>query len=155
MIYTVFIETPIGCLGLREEDDCLIQSFYVQEIPDNLQQIVTPLLQTTIDQLQEYFMGMRDQFEIPLQPRGTDFQKRVWQELQAIPYGETRTYGDIAKRIDNPRAVRAVGQANNRNPLMILIPCHRVIGANGALIGYAHGIEMKKILLDLEGARIV
>lgn len=152
MIYTAFIETPIGCMGLKEEDGYLIQSFYVQKNPDNQQQTFTPLLQKAMDQLQEYFVGTRDRFDIPLRFEGTNFQKQVWQELQRIPYGETRTYGEIATYMDKPHAARAVGQANNKNPLMIFIPCHRVIGAKGALVGYANGLGMKKTLLDLENA---
>ena len=105
---------------------------------------------TIARQLEEYFRGKRRIFDIPMRPQGTDFQMSVWQELLKIPYGETATYGDIAKRIDNPKAVRAVGLANGRNPLPIVIPCHRVIGANGRLTGFGGGLENKALLLKIE-----
>lgn len=101
-------------------------------------------------QLEEYFRGKRRAFDIPMRPQGTDFQMSVWQELLKIPYGKTATYGDIAKRIDNPKAVRAVGLANGRNPLPIVIPCHRVIGANRQLTGFGGGLENKALLLKIE-----
>ena len=108
------------------------------------------LARSAIKQLHEYFDGSRKVFELPLEPRGSDFQRRVWQALTEIPYGETRIYKDIALRIGNAAAVRAVGGANHRNPIGIIIPCHRVIGSDGNLIGYAGGLEIKRYLLDLE-----
>ena len=102
------------------------------------------------NQLQEYFAGKRRVFDLPLEPHGTTFQKQVWQALQEIPYGETRSYREIAESIGNPKAYRAVGSANNKNPIHIVIPCHRVIGSNGAPIGYAAGVQVKEFLLDLE-----
>lgn len=101
-------------------------------------------------QLEEYFAGRRRTFDLPLAPRGTEFQCAVWQQLGKIPYGETCSYGAIAQRLGKPKAVRAVGSANGRNPLPIVVPCHRVIGANGSLTGFGGGIENKKILLELE-----
>jgi len=101
-------------------------------------------------QLDEYFAGRRSDFDLPLSPRGTDFQQRVWLELLTIPHGSTSTYGDIARRIGNPNAMRAVGLANGKNPIAIIVPCHRVIGSNGKLTGYAGGLGMKQTLLDLE-----
>jgi methylated-DNA-[protein]-cysteine S-methyltransferase len=98
----------------------------------------------------EYLKGERKEFDLPLNPKGTDFQKRVWKALCEIPYGETRSYKQIAETIGNPRAVRAVGMANHRNPLLIVVPCHRVIGADGKLVGYAAGIDKKAFLLQLE-----
>ena len=98
----------------------------------------------------EYLNGERTAFDIPYELEGTDFQKKVWKELTRIPYGQTRTYKDIASAIGNKNASRAVGMANNKNPLMIIVPCHRVIGTNGKLVGYAGGLDMKKDLLDLE-----
>jgi methylated-DNA-[protein]-cysteine S-methyltransferase len=112
----------------------------------------TPLIDTTWQQLQEYFLGQRKDFTIPLAPRGTPFQLSVWKALLDIPYGETRSYKEIAMAIGNPKAVRAVGMANHRNPISFIIPCHRVIGANGALVGYGGGIDLKKRLLDMERA---
>ena len=110
----------------------------------------TPLLALTIQQLNEYLAGDRHTFDLPLAPQGTPFQRAVWQALLAIPYGETRSYGDIAHAIGNPKAARAVGMANHNNPISFIIPCHRVIGANGALVGYGGGLDLKKKLLDLE-----
>jgi len=101
-------------------------------------------------QLGEYFAGKRRQFDVPVSPHGTHFQRAVWNELLAIPYGETRSYKNIAQAIGNPNACRAVGMANNKNPVSIIIPCHRVIGSNGALVGYGGGLEMKQKLLELE-----
>ena len=103
-------------------------------------------------QLEEYFAGRRRRFDLPLDLRGTDFQKRCWRELLKIPYGETRSYADIARAIGNPSAVRAVGLANGQNPMAIIVPCHRVIGSDGSLTGYGGGLETKRKLLELEGA---
>ena len=102
-------------------------------------------------QLSEYFAGTRQEFTLPLSPKGTPFQQKVWAALQTIPYGQTRSYGEIARQIGSPKAARAVGMANHHNPIAILIPCHRVVGQNGALTGYAGGLERKKALLQLEG----
>ena len=106
-----------------------------------------------VDQLHAYFAGKRTGFDVALCPEGTSFQRRVWDALSDIPYGETATYGDIARRIGQPAAARAVGLANGRNPIPVIVPCHRVIGANGALTGYAGGLQAKQALLDLEQAR--
>ena len=103
-------------------------------------------------ELHQHFAGERTSFSVPLEPRGTPFQERVWRELLAIPYGETRSYGELAAAIDKPTASRAVGAANGRNPLAIFVPCHRVIGASGALTGFAGGHEAKRFLLALERA---
>jgi len=103
-------------------------------------------------ELEEYFAGRRRRFDLPLDLRGTDFQKSCWQELLKIPYGETRSYADIARAIGNPAAVRAVGLANGHNPIAIMVPCHRVIGSDGSLTGYGGGLETKRKLLELEGA---
>jgi O-6-methylguanine DNA methyltransferase len=105
-------------------------------------------------QLEAYFEGRLTRFELPLAPRGTPFQQRVWQELQHIPFGETRSYGGLAKRLGNPLLTRAVGTANGANPISIIIPCHRVIGADGSLTGYAGGLDLKRALLALEGGRV-
>jgi methylated-DNA-[protein]-cysteine S-methyltransferase len=103
-------------------------------------------------QLKEYFSGHRRRFDLPLDLRGTDFQKLCWQELLKIPYGGTRSYAEIARAIGNPLAVRAVGLANGQNPIAIIVPCHRVIGSDGSLTGYGGGLETKRRLLELEGA---
>jgi len=112
-----------------------------------------PVLAEAERQLAEYFKGERTMFDLPLQFRGTAFQKRVWQQLLRIPYGQTRSYGQLALAMGNGSASRAVGLANSRNPLSIIVPCHRVIGASGKLTGFAGGLETKAKLLDLEGAR--
>ncbi len=101
-------------------------------------------------QIKEFFYGERTKFNLKLNPKGTEFQKKVWKELLKIPYGELRTYKDIAIKIGNPNASRAIGMANNRNPIPLIIPCHRVVGANNKLVGYAYGIDMKKKLINLE-----
>lgn len=110
----------------------------------------TPLLKEAYLQLKEYFQGKRQEFQLPLEPKGTEFQRKVWKALESIPYGETRSYGEIARMIGNEKASRAVGMANNKNPLSIFIPCHRVIGADGKLVGYGGGLENKICLLELE-----
>ncbi len=113
----------------------------------------TPLLAEAIRQLTAYFEGTLRDFDLPLAPVGTPFQRAVWDELRRIPYGQTRSYGEIARRLGNPRATRAVGMANHKNPISIVIPCHRVIGGNGQLVGYASGLDIQRGLLSLEGAR--
>jgi len=110
----------------------------------------TPLIKNAVKQLDEYFNKKRKNFELPLSLNGTEFQLKVWGALQKIPYGETCSYGELAKMIGNSKASRAVGMANNKNPIAIIIPCHRVIGADGSLTGYAGGLNIKKILLELE-----
>lgn len=114
----------------------------------------TPLTDSVAEELSEYFSGKRKEFTFKYELHGTEFQKKVWQELTKIPYGETRSYGQIAAEVGNPKASRAVGMANNRNPIVIAVPCHRVIGANGSLTGYAYGIEMKENLLKMEKENI-
>ncbi len=110
----------------------------------------TELTERANKQLSEYFAGKRKAFDFPYRLTGTPFQRKVWAALEAIPYGETRTYKDIAQAIGNEKATRAVGMANNRNPIPIVVPCHRVVGTNGNLVGYAYGLAMKKALLELE-----
>lgn len=110
----------------------------------------TPILVKAAHQLYEYLRGERRVFDLPLKPQGTAFQLSVWKALLEIPYGETRSYRDIAEAIGNPKAVRAVGMANHRNPISFIIPCHRVIGADGSLVGYGGGLPLKKRLLDME-----
>jgi methylated-DNA-[protein]-cysteine S-methyltransferase len=112
----------------------------------------TLLIKKARVQLDEYFAGKRKVFDLPLSFTGTDFQKKVWDALLTIPYGETRSYGGIAARIGNPKASRAVGMANNRNPISIICPCHRVIGADASLVGYGGGLDVKQFLLDLESS---
>lgn len=111
-----------------------------------------PLISMAVTQLKEYFSGARKSFDLPLDLKGTEFQMKVWKELQRVPYGKTLTYKDIAAKVKSPKAVRAVGTANGKNPLCVIIPCHRIIGSNGKLSGYAWGIDLKEKLLKLEGS---
>lgn len=140
------VKTPLGAMTLTEEDGALTEARFGALAPN----VPSPLLRRAAEELSEYFEGKRRAFELPLAPRGTDFQLAVWAALRDIPYGETRSYGEIARAIGNSKAARAVGMANNRNPLSIFIPCHRVIGADGALVGYGGGLDKKRILLALE-----
>ena len=122
-------------------------------VKSGFEQCETPLIKKAAAQLNEYFNGERKTFDFPLAPRGTEFQLTVWKALQTIPYGKTCSYGQLAAKIGNPKACRAVGMANNRNPIAIIIPCHRVIGSNGSLTGYAGGLELKDKLIRLEKNR--
>lgn len=142
------LKTPVGLLTIGEEDGALA-SIQFHGIDAALCP-PTPLLQYAQEQLTAYFSGQRKTFALPLAPHGTPFQRAVWQALQKIPYGQTRSYGEIAALIGKPHAYRAVGAANHCNPLPILIPCHRVVGANGTLTGYAGGLTTKQFLLELE-----
>lgn len=124
-----------------------------EPFPADWAQRASHLTDTAAQQLEQYLAGSRQTFELPLQPRGTPFQQRAWRALLQIPYGQTRSYRQQAEALGNPRAVRAVARANGANPLAIVVPCHRVIGADGSLTGYAGGLELKAHLLTLEGAR--
>ena len=147
-----FYETMMGKTGLAEEDGKLTNVFFTGTVfPETFEMQETPLLKNTARQLAEYFAGKRQKFEIPLNPQGTDFEVAVWQALLSIPWGVTRSYKNIAEQIGRPKAFRAVGRANALNPISIIIPCHRVIGANGQLVGYSAGLELKEKLLQLEG----
>ena len=152
MIFQYSYETKLGSVTFVEEDGALLAITTRQTYESERSE--TPLIKEAYRQLSEYLMGKRIRFDLPLNPRGTEFQQQVWKALCDIPYGETRSYKQIAETIGNPRAVRAVGMANNRNPLLIVIPCHRVIGANGKLVGYGTGIAMKEYLLKLEKSLI-
>lgn len=111
---------------------------------------IQPVLKQAMSEINEYFAGKRTEFTFPMRTEGTLFQKSVWEELKKIPYGKTKSYGEIAAAIDNPKAFRAVGMACNKNPIMIAVPCHRVVGSNGTLTGFAYGTDMKQSLLNLE-----
>lgn len=144
-----FYDTPVGKLCIGEENDSITRVTW-SKVPEEYIQEETELILNCKIQLEEYFAGKRKNFDLPLAPKGTDFQKRVWKALTDIPYGETRTYGEIAAAVGNPKAARAVGMANNKNPIGIIVPCHRVVGADGKLVGYAGGMEKKEWLLNLE-----
>lgn len=143
-----FCESPLGKIWITEKDGKISRIAYHEE--DECEISGTPLIKETIRQLGEYFCGERKTFDVPILIEGTEFQKKVWQALMTIPYGKTVCYGDIAKQIGQPKASRAVGGANNKNKIPIIIPCHRVIGANGKLVGYADGLDKKELLLNLE-----
>ena len=151
MKYGCTIETPIGRLTALATQDALTNLFFAGQTPQPYIPQDNAVLQAAAQQLSEYFAGQRKIFTLPLAPQGTAFQTQVWSALQQIPWGETRTYAQLAAYTGNPKACRAVGGANNRNPLPILIPCHRVIGSNGTLTGYAGGLAAKQYLLALEG----
>lgn len=146
--YCVACETPIGAITLVCSDKAVTALHFGAD--PAVEQTQNDICMQAARELREYFEGSRKEFSVPLVPAGTRFQRLVWSALCAIPYGETRTYGQIAAEIGNQKACRAVGMANNRNPIAILIPCHRVIGANGALTGYAGGLCVKESLLELE-----
>lgn len=140
--------SKIGDIYIQADETWLYRvSFSPIEVTKN-----NLIIKETIKQLDEYFLGIRKTFELPVNPIGTEFQKKVWNELIKIPYGEIRSYKDIAINIGNPNASRAIGNANHKNPIAIIIPCHRVIGSNGNLTGYAGGLNKKQLLLNLEMA---
>ena len=149
-----FLDTPIGKLRLVSNGAALVKIEFEgrYSTADTDEPISDPVLEACANQLRDYFAGTRDHFELPLEPAGTDFQRAVWAALSAIPHGELRSYRDIAMAIDNPAAVRAVGAANGRNPLPVVVPCHRVIGSDGSLTGFAGGLGIKRQLLELEGS---
>lgn len=148
------ITTPLGMVTIQANPDGLLGIWFetCTTKPDDLgvRDDHHPVLLQTKRQLEEYFSGLRNEFELPIAATGTDFQQQVWHALTTIPYGETWSYQDLADAIGNPKAVRAVGMANGKNPISIVVPCHRVIGKSGKLTGYAGGIERKQRLLALE-----
>ena len=148
MVYRFSYETVLGVVTFVEEGGALL-AVTTHRSYEGVEQ-ETALIKEAYQQLSEYLKGERKEFDLPLNPKGTDFQKRVWRALCNIPYGETRSYKQIAEAIGNSKAVRAVGMANNRNPITIVVPCHRVIGADGKLVGYGGGLEMKEFLLRLD-----
>lgn len=154
MTASLQLETPVGPVTVTASDEAVTGLRFGTELPEDSllcrEEDATPLLRETARQLREYFAGERRSFTLPLAPQGSEFQKKVWTALQTIPYGETRTYRQIAEQIGHNLAFRAVGMANNRNPIGILIPCHRVIGYDGRMTGYAAGIGIKERLLDGE-----
>lgn len=158
MSYTfTTLASPVGELKLVGNGSRLAAILWENDKPNRVrlgpmsEAADNPILVRAVQQLQEYFAGTRDRFELDLEFAGTDFQKKVWQALLTIPFGETRSYSEIARQIGNPSAVRAVGAANGKNPISIVAPCHRVIGASGKLTGFAGGLEAKERLLMLEG----
>ena len=147
-MYNAYLSSPCGQLEVTANDDGITAIRFVDAIGSSAPSEITDL---ACAQLKAYFAGTLTTFTLPLAAQGTAFQQQVWQALSDIPFGETRSYGDIAKAINNPKGVRAVGLANGKNPIAIVVPCHRVIGANGTLTGYAGGLERKAKLLTIEG----
>lgn len=152
MRYYKKINSPLGTLTLVEEDEKLSGIFYENEEVNltNIKEKDTELLLKTEKEINEYFLGKRKSFDIPLKLKGTHYQLKVWKELMNIKYNELLTYKDIAIKINNPKSFRAVGLANNKNRIPIIIPCHRVIGSNKKLIGYSAGLDKKEFLINLE-----
>lgn len=147
----IIITSPVGNLRINTTDEHITEVVFTEEeifVPDNL----SPVIQDTKKQLEAYFAGSLKQFDLPLAPLGTEFQRKVWHELEHIPYGQTTSYLDMAKKLGDEKVIRAAAAANGKNPIAIIIPCHRVIGSNGDLIGYAGGLERKQWLLKHEGA---
>jgi methylated-DNA-[protein]-cysteine S-methyltransferase len=150
MLRYTFADTPIGAILIAGDGEAIVEIHFAgaKPKPDWIRD--DDALREAANQLRAYFAGDRRDFDLPLAPRGTDFQQSVWSALQQIPYGETTTYSTIAERIGRPAAIRAVGAANGANPIPIVIPCHRVIGANGSMTGFGGGIDVKRQLLALE-----
>ncbi|MDM3870904.1 methylated-DNA--[protein]-cysteine S-methyltransferase [Porticoccus sp. W117] len=145
---TAIIESPIGNIRISADQEGLTElRFRDQPLTGKPK---SDVLAVTVKQLQEYFAGKRQVFDLPLNPQGTDFQRQVWRQLLSVEFGDTTSYGDIAKTIGKPTASRAVGAANGQNPISIIVPCHRIIGSSGKLTGYAGGLERKQWLLNHE-----
>ena len=157
MEFAYIYETKLGKILFKEKNGCIIEVSICgdeasSESNEQAELIFqeTDVIKTAACQFSEYLEGKRKEFTIPLKPEGTEFQRKVWEALVTIPYGEVRTYKQIAEQVGNEKASRAVGMANHNNPIMCIIPCHRVIGANGSLVGYAGGLHVKEFLLSLE-----
>ena len=149
-LHRTLIQSPVGQLTLLGTETALTRILFGDGWRDTEGSV--PVLDQTARELEEYFAGARREFTVPLAPEGTEFQRKVWAALREIPYGATVTYGEIAARIGKPKAAVAVGQANGRNPIPIIIPCHRVVGAGGKLVGYTGGLHIKEALLAVESA---
>ncbi|RRD61721.1 methylated-DNA--[protein]-cysteine S-methyltransferase [Tannerella forsythia] len=157
MNYFTDYASPVGTLRIVENGRGITAIKYLKNfrvLPADACEKETPLLKQAITELKAYFAGQRRHFDLPLDEQGTDFQKRVWAALREIPYGQTRSYKQIAEAAGSPHGYRATGMANNRNPISIVTPCHRVIGANGTLTGYGGGLDIKKKLLELEASTL-
>jgi len=154
--YYSVMKSPVGDITLIADDENLCSIYWPNQEPDKKKfsdlerKDNSKVLRTAVKQLNQYFKGNRSVFDLPIQMDGTDFQRNVWHALSSIKFGETVSYRDIANKVGNPKAVRAVGAAIGKNPISIIIPCHRVIGPNGKLTGFAGGLDTKEFLLDLE-----
>ena len=149
MNYYTYISSPVGPIEISGDDDFVSKVLFVDEVKADTEHL-PKVIRDCKQQLEEYFAGMRTEFSLLLSQSGTDFQRRVWTELCNIPYGKTTSYMQLSKNLGDVKAIRAVGTANGRNNLAIIVPCHRVIGSNGTLVGYAGGLYKKKWLLDFE-----
>ena len=149
MLHYAYMNTPVGVLTIAEEGGFITNIAFGERNFDGIMGENAVISQAKA-QLEEYFAGARREFDLPLDMRGTDFQKRVWSALLTVPYGRTAIYKDIAIKAGSPKGARAVGMANNKNPIVIVVPCHRIVGADGSLVGFAGGIDTKRFLLELE-----
>jgi len=146
--YKICYKSELGLIQITSSEDAVTEIDFVEKQNDTTE--IPPILKEAYTQIDEYFRGIRKSFDLKLYIEGTDFQKKVWDQLRQIPYGEISTYKEVAKAIGNEKAVRAVGNSNNKNKIPIVIPCHRVIGSNGKLVGYAGGLHIKQWLLEHE-----
>lgn len=146
--YCGTVRTPLGLVYVGSDGDAVTEVYFTDTPPASATSCA--VVDQALQQLKEYFAGQRQHFDLPLHAQGTAFQQSVWRQLQAIPYGQLASYKDVAQAVDNPKGVRAVGMANNRNPISIVIPCHRVVGSNGSLTGYGGGLDKKEWLIELE-----
>ena len=146
--YSHYCDSPVGRIYIAESDGAITHVGFRR--PECSVEKRTPLIERAAEMLKEYFDGERKEFDLPLRLEGTEFQKKAWNALLTIPYGQTRSYKEQAEAVGNIKACRAIGAANGKNPISIIVPCHRVIGANGSLVGFSAGIEVKKALLELE-----
>ena len=153
MIAIAYIQTPLGTASIHGDEQGL-QRFELEDDATPLTQEIPDTLQEAAKQVQQYFNKQRTTFDLKLNPQGTDFQKRVWNQLLSIPYGKTSTYLEMAQNLGDPKCIRAAASANGKNPLWIIIPCHRVIGSDGSLTGYAGGLWRKQKLLEHEGMAV-
>ena len=151
MIYHSYIDSPVGPIEISGDDDFVSTVVFVNEVKADTE-LLPRVIRECKQQLEEYFAGTRTEFSLKLSQSGTDFQRQVWTELCNIPYGKTISYLQLAKNLGDAKSIRAVGTANGRNNLAIIVPCHRVIGSNGTLVGYAGGLDKKKWLLDFEAS---
>ncbi|MDX1705369.1 methylated-DNA--[protein]-cysteine S-methyltransferase [Pseudidiomarina sp.] len=149
-MYQASLDSPLGPITVVSDGEAICQVHFNRSAGNDSGSC--PLVQRAVEQLKAYFAGQLQQFDLPLRPKGTAFQQKVWQQLKTIGYGKLASYADIAQALQNPKGVRAVGMANSRNPLGIIVPCHRVIGSNGSLTGYAGGLDKKLWLLQHEGS---
>ena len=152
-MYAAIMNTALGALLIKANSSAITSIHFLQDNETVPELLSNGHINQCITELSEYFAGKRSRFDVPLAPNGTPFQQSVWGALSDIPYGKTCSYGEIAQKIGNPKAARAIGMANNRNPIPIIIPCHRVLGSNGHLTGYAGGLENKSYLLNLENEK--